>query len=94
MNAGVILRKPRESTAKESLPEDIRSEQSAKRVLGGAGLGAVIDGTAGNTGMGAAIGAVAGTTADLVEKGQEVGVPRETRIEFSPQQPASLPVPK
>jgi uncharacterized protein YcfJ len=70
----VILGKPRRKHDKESLPEDTRSEQTAKRVLGGAGLGAVIGGIAGNAGMGAANGAVAGTTADLVQKGQKVSV--------------------
>jgi hypothetical protein len=72
----------------------MRSEQTAKRVVGGAGLGAVIGGIAGNAGMGAAIGAVAGTTAALVQKGHKVSVPSETLIEFRPQQPASLPARK
>ena len=52
----------------------MRSEQTAKRVLGGAGLAAVIGGIAGNAGMGTAIGAVARTTAALVQKGQKVSV--------------------
>jgi uncharacterized membrane protein len=90
----VILGKPRRNYDKKSQPEDTRSEQTAKRVLGGAGLGAVIGGTAGNAGMGAAIGAVAGTTADLVQKGQKVSVQSETLIEFRLQQPASLPARK
>jgi len=37
--------------------------RSAKRILGGTGLGAAIGAIAGNAGMGAAIGAVVGTTA-------------------------------
>jgi hypothetical protein len=65
--------------------------RSAKRVLGGAGLGAIIGGIAGNAGMGAAIGAAAGTTAAVVQKGQKVSVPSETLLEFRLQQPASLP---
>jgi hypothetical protein len=65
--------------------------RSAKRILGGTGLGAIIGGIAGNAGMGAAIGAVAGTTAALVQKGEKVSVPSETLLEFRLQQPASLP---
>lgn len=65
--------------------------RSAKRILGGTGLGAIIGGIAGNAGMGAAIGAAAGTTAALVQKGQKVNIPSETLIEFRLQQPASLP---
>ena len=65
--------------------------RSAKRILGGAGLGAAIGAIAGNAGMGAAIGAVAGTTAAVVQKGQTVNVPSETLLEFRLQQPASLP---
>jgi len=65
--------------------------RSAKRILGGKGVGAIIGGIAGNAGMGAAIGAVAGTTAALVQKGEKVSVPSETLLEFRLQQPASLP---
>ena len=65
--------------------------RSAKRILGGAGLGAAIGAIAGNAGMGAAIGAVAGTTAAVVQKGETVNVPSETLLEFRLQQPASLP---
>ena len=67
------------------------SGRSAKRILGGAGLGAAIGAIAGNAGMGAAIGAVAGTTAAVVQKGQTVNVSSETLLEFRLQQPASLP---
>ena len=65
--------------------------RTAKRVIGGAGLGAIIGGVAGNAGKGAAIGAVAGTTAAVVQKGEKVSVPSETLLEFRLQQPASLP---
>jgi hypothetical protein len=65
--------------------------RSAKRILGGTGLGAIVGGIAGNAGMGAAIGAVAGTTAALVQKGQKVNIPSETLLEFRLEQPASLP---
>ena len=65
--------------------------RSAKRLLGGAGLGAVIGGIAGNAGMGAAIGAVSGTALALAQKGEKVNIPSETLLEFRLQQPASLP---
>ncbi|HTP43515.1 MAG TPA: hypothetical protein VMJ13_03080 [Candidatus Acidoferrum sp.] len=67
------------------------TKRSAKRLLGGAGLGAVIGGIAGNAGMGAAIGATAGAVGSVAQKGKSVNVPSETLLEFRLQQPASLP---
>ena len=67
------------------------SKRSAKRLLGGAGLGAIIGGIAGNAGIGAAIGATAGAVGSVAQKGKEVKVPSETLLEFRLQQPASLP---
>lgn len=69
------------------------TKRSAKRLLGGAGLGAIIGGIAGNAGMGAAIGATAGAVGSVVQKGQSIKVPSETLISFRLQQPASLPAP-
>jgi hypothetical protein len=66
-------------------------KRSAKRLLGGAGLGAVIGAVAGNAGMGAAIGATAGAVGSVAQKGKSVNVPSETLLEFRLQQPASLP---
>jgi hypothetical protein len=66
-------------------------KRSAKRLLGGAGLGAAIGAMAGNAGMGAAIGATAGAVGSVAQKGQAVNVPSETLLEFRLQQPASLP---
>jgi len=66
-------------------------KRSAKRLLGGAGLGAIIGGIAGNAGMGAAIGATAGGVASVAQKGQAIQVPSETLLQFTLQQPASLP---
>ena len=68
-------------------------KRSAKRLLGGAGLGAIIGGIAGNAGMGAAIGATAGGVASVAQKGQSIQVPSETLLQFRLQQPASLPAP-
>ena len=66
-------------------------KRSAKRILGGAGLGAIIGGIAGNAGMGAAIGVTAGAVGAIAQKGKSVNVPSETLLEFRLQQPASLP---
>ncbi len=68
-------------------------KKTAKRVLGGAGLGAAIGAIAGNAGKGAAIGAVVGTTAAVATKGAKVTIPSETLLEFRLQQPALLPAP-
>jgi hypothetical protein len=68
-------------------------KRSAKRLLGGTGLGAIIGGIAGNAGMGAAIGATAGAVGSVAQKGQSVDVASETLISFRLQQPASLPAP-
>jgi len=66
-------------------------KRSAKRILGGAGLGAAIGGIAGNAGKGAAIGATVGTVGAVAQKGKSVNVPSETLLEFRLQQPASVP---
>jgi hypothetical protein len=66
-------------------------KRSAKRLIGGTGLGAIIGGIAGNAGMGAAIGATAGAVGAIAQKGQKVQVPSETLIEFRLAQPAPVP---
>jgi hypothetical protein len=66
-------------------------KRSAKRLLGGTGLGALIGAAAGNAGKGAAIGATVGVVGAVVQKGKSVHVPSETVLEFRLQQPASLP---
>lgn len=65
--------------------------RSGRRLLGGAGLGAVIGAMAGNAGMGAAIGATAGAVGSVAQKGESIQVPSETLIQFTLQQPAFLP---
>jgi hypothetical protein len=66
--------------------------RSFRRLFGGAGLGAAIGAIAGNAGMGAAIGAVAGTAASFVQKGDQVQIPSETTLQFTLEQPVTLPV--
>jgi len=68
---------------------------TAKKVVGGAGLGALIGGIAGGgkgAGIGAVAGAGAGTAMSAAKKGQQVQIPSESLIEFRLQQPVSLPV--
>jgi hypothetical protein len=64
--------------------------RSARRLFGGAGLGAAIGAIAGNAGMGAAIGAVAGAGASVIQRGDQVQIPSETQLDFTLQQPVML----
>ncbi len=71
--------------------------KTAKKVIGGAGLGALIGGIAGG-GKGAGIGALAGgaggTAVAASTKGQQLSIPSESLLEFRLQQPAILPASK
>lgn len=71
--------------------------KTAKKVIGGAGLGALIGGIAGG-GKGAAIGAGAGAATGTVlagsKKGEQLVIPSESLLEFRLQQPVALPVAK
>ena len=77
---------------------EVRSEgkgkKTTRRILGGAGLGALIGGIAGG-GTGAAIGVAAGaatgTVASAATGGKQVSVQSESLVEFQLAQPASLP---
>ena len=68
---------------------------TAKKAVGGAGLGALIGGLAGGgkgAGIGAAAGAVGGTAIAGAKKGEQLQIPSETLLEFRLQQPVALPV--
>jgi hypothetical protein len=69
-------------------------KKTAGKILGGAGLGAIIGGIAGG-GTGAAIGALAGaaggTAIAASKKGEQLQIPSESLIEFRLEQPATLP---
>ena len=70
---------------------------TAKKVLGGAGLGALIGGIAGGgmgAGIGAAAGAAGGTAIAASKKGQQLLIPSASLLEFRLAQPASLPFAK
>jgi hypothetical protein len=70
---------------------------TAKKVVGGAGLGALIGGLAGG-GTGAGIGALAGaglgTAVAGSKKGEQLSIPSETLLEFRLEQPTELPIAK
>jgi len=68
---------------------------TTKKVLGGAGLGALIGGIAGGgkgAGIGALAGAGAGTAVAATKKGEQVSVPSETLLEFRLDYPTELPI--
>jgi hypothetical protein len=70
---------------------------TAKKAIGGAGLGALIGGLAGGgkgAGIGAAAGAAGGTAIAASKKGQQLRIPSETLLEFRLEQPVALPVAK
>ena len=69
--------------------------KTAKKVFGGAGLGALIGGIAGGgkgAGIGALVGAAGGTAVAASKKGEQLVIPSESLIEFRLQQSAILPV--
>jgi len=68
---------------------------TAKKAVGGAGLGALIGGIAGGgkgAGIGALAGAAGGTAIAASKKGEQLQIPSETLLEFRLEQPVSLPV--
>jgi hypothetical protein len=70
---------------------------TAKKVVGGAGLGALIGGLAGGgkgAGIGALAGAGAGTAVAASKKGEQLQIPSESLLEFRLEQPVALPVSK
>jgi hypothetical protein len=70
---------------------------TAKKVVGGAGLGALIGGIAGG-GKGAGIGALAGTAGGTAiaasKKGEQLSIPKDSLLEFRLAQPVTLPAVK
>jgi hypothetical protein len=68
---------------------------TTKKVVGGAGLGALIGGIAGGgkgAGIGALAGAGAGTAVAATKKGQQLSIPSESLLEFRLTQPVALPL--
>jgi hypothetical protein len=82
------------STGDYELSGKSRGASTAKKVGGGAALGAVIGAIAGGgkgAAIGAGVGAGAGTAVQVMTKGDQIHVPSETLLEFSLNQPISLP---
>lgn len=72
-------------------------KHTARDVVGGAGLGALIGGLAGGgkgAGIGVLAGAAGGTALAASKKGEQISIPSESLIEFRLEQPASLPPPE
>jgi hypothetical protein len=68
---------------------------TAKKVVGGAGLGALIGGLAGGgkgAGIGVLAGAAGGTALASAKKGEQLSIPSESLLEFRLAQPVTLPV--
>ena len=68
---------------------------TAKKVIGGAGLGALIGGLAGGgkgAGIGVAAGAAGGTALAAAKKGEQLQIPSESLLEFRLEQPVTLPL--
>lgn len=70
-----------------------RGSDTAKKVGGGAVVGAIIGAIAGGgkgAAIGAGVGSAAGAGVQIVTKGQQVKVPSETLLEFRLQQPVTV----
>ena len=82
-------------TSEYSIRGSGEGSKTAKKVIGGAGLGALIGGIAGGgkgAGIGVLAGAAGGTALAASKKGQQLSIPSETLLEFRLAQPVSLPV--
>jgi outer membrane lipoprotein SlyB len=69
--------------------------KTARKVIGGVGLGALIGGLAGGgrgAGIGALAGAAAGTAVASSKKGEQLSIPSESLLEFRLAQPVTLPL--
>jgi hypothetical protein len=72
-----------------------QGSNTAKKIVGGAGLGALIGGLAGGgkgAGIGVLAGAAGGTALSAAGKGKQISIPSETLLEFRLTHSASLPV--
>ena len=72
-----------------------KGTKTAKDVIGGTGLGALIGGLAGGgkgAGIGALVGAAGGTAIAGSRKGEQLSIPSESLLEFRLDQPTRVPV--
>ncbi len=83
------------STGDYELSGKSRTANTATKVGGGAAVGAIIGAIAGGgkgAAIGAGVGAGAGTAVQVATKGDQVHVPSETLLEFSLDQPVTMPI--
>ena len=83
------------STGDYELSGKSRGANTAKKVGGGAAAGAIIGAIVGGgkgAAVGAGVGAGAGTAVQVMTRGEQVHVPSETLLEFSLDQPVTLPI--
>jgi hypothetical protein len=72
-----------------------KGANTAKDVIGGTGLGALIGGLAGGgkgAGIGALAGAFGGTAIAGSKRGEQLSIPSESLLEFRLEQPVTVPV--
>jgi len=82
------------TTGDYALSGKSRTTGTATKVGGGAVVGALIGAAVGGgkgAAIGAGVGAGAGTAAQIATKGEQIHVPSETILEFTVDQPATLP---
>ena len=83
------------STSTYEIKGNGEGSNTAKKIVGGAGLGALIGGLAGGgkgAGIGALAGAAGGTAIAASKRGEQLSIPSESLLEFWLEQPAILPV--
>jgi hypothetical protein len=83
------------STSDYELSGKSRGANTAKKVGGGAAAGALIGAIVGGgkgAAVGAGVGAGAGTAVQVMTRGEQVHVPSETLLEFSLDQPFTVPM--
>src|SRR5215472_1014036 len=78
-------------TSDYSIRGNGEGSNTARKAVGGAGLGALIGGIAGG-GIGALAGVGAGAAVAATRRGEQLSIPSETLLEFRLQQPVTLPV--
>jgi len=81
-------------TGEYELTGKSRGASTAKRTIGGAGVGSIIGALAGGgkgAGIGAAVGGGVGAGSEVITKGDQVKVPSETLLDFTLQQDLQIP---
>jgi hypothetical protein len=80
-------------TGEYELSGKSRGASTAKRTVGGAAVGSIIGAIAGGgkgAAIGAGVGAGVGAGSEIITKGDQVNVPSETLLDFTPQEDLSM----